>query len=266
MEQPDKSNSQLASIIIISRNRLDYTRLCLQSIWQKTSYQPYEIIIVDNDSTPETVYFLQKLEHKGLINKAIFLKANKGPGYSMNQGIKVAKGNYLIRSDNDMVYNRGWLTGLVESLQRIPKALLQVAVFAELVLDGQKGGFSSENAINGIIINPVNIGGCNMALTRASYQELGPFSHDMFAEDGICCTKARQLNYTIGQIDQATATHIDDPRCVLSKRYTKHAAYRFEVLRNLRHLNFDFWCQEDELFYAAYKKSRGQKFHHQADH
>lgn len=254
-----KINRQLASIIIISRDRLDYTRLCLQSIWQKTDYQPYEIIVVDNNSKPETVYFLQKLAEKRLIARAIFLPENRGPGYSMNQGIQAAQGNYLIRSDNDMIYNQHWLTGLVESLERIPKALLQVAVFAELVADGRRGGFSPENTINGIIVHPTNIGGCNMALTRASYQELGPFSHEMFAEDGIYCTKASQLNYVIGQIDQATATHIDDPRCMLSKRYTKHAEYRFEVLENMRRLNFDFWCQEDELFYENYKQKRQKK-------
>ncbi len=160
----------------------------------------------------------------------------------------------MLRSDNDMVYNRGWLTAMVNALDRIPKSLLQVAVFGELIEDGRRGGFSPDNNVKGVILNKVNIGGCNMAFTKKTYQDLGPFANVMCAEDGIYCTIARKKGYLIGQIDNGTGTHIDHPTCSLSKRYTEYAQYRFEVLERLKKAGFDFWLEQDKKFYEEYAR------------
>ncbi|MCK4257684.1 MAG: glycosyltransferase [Halanaerobiales bacterium] len=247
-------NKKLASIIIITRDRLSYTKLCIQSILKKTVYNPYEIIVVDNDSTDGTVEYVTTLKKKNIIHKLILLKKNNGAGFAMNRGIEQAKGKYLIRSDNDMVYNHRWLSALVKALEQIPKSILQVAVFGELVEDGRRGGFSPENKINGIIIRKVNIGGCNMAFTLDTYLDLGPFPHVMCAEDGIYCFRAQQKGYIIGQIDNATGTHIDHPLCSLSKRYTDYAQYRIEILETLKKAGLEFWMEEDKEFYEAVHK------------
>lgn len=158
--------NELASIIVITHNRLAYTRYCLNSILETLDYQPYELIVVDNHSTDGTCSYLSNLRKRGIIQQLILLDQNYGAGFAMNQGIKAARGRYLIRSDNDMVYNRGWVTALVDSLRRIPKALLQVAVFGEILPDGRKAGFSPDQAIHGVVIHFCDIGGCNMAFTR----------------------------------------------------------------------------------------------------
>lgn len=250
------TDGQLASIIIITHNRLEYTKLCIQSLLKKTNYHPHEIIAVDNHSTDGTSQYLINLRKNELIQGLILLDANYGAGYATNQGLKRARGQYLIRTDNDMVYNLGWLTALVEALQRIPKSLLQVAVFGELVQDGRQAGFSPEKSVNGVIVNPVNIGGCNMAFTRETYEDLGPFDRVMYAEDGLYCDRALKKGYFIGQIDNATATHIDHPTCSLSRRYTDYARYRIKVLQKLRNAGVEFLCPEDYSFYEEYMRKR----------
>lgn len=247
---------RLASIIVITHNRLEYTKLCIQSLLKKTNYSPYEIIAVDNHSTDGTAQYLLSLRKNELIQGLILLDGNYGAGYATNQGLKRAKGQYLIRTDNDMVYNLGWLPALVDALERIPRALLQVAVFGELVEDGRKAGFAAENSVNGVTVNPVNIGGCNMAFTRASYEELGPFDHVMYAEDGLYCDRALQRGYFVGQIDGATATHIDHPACPLSRRYTDYARYRIKVLQKLHDAGVGFLCPEDYPFYEEYMRKQ----------
>lgn len=247
---------QLASIIVITRNRLGYTKLTLDSIFKKTVYYPYELIVVDNNSTDGTIDYLKDLENRGMIDKLILLDKNYGAGYAMNQGIKVASGKYYIRSDNDMVYNLGWLTALIKALVKIPHSLLQVAVFGQLVEDGTRAEFSVTNEIDGIIIREIDIGGCNMAFTREVYQKLGPFPHLMCTEDGIYCTRARQKGYIVGQIDDGTATHIDHPGCCLSMRYTKYAESRMEVLENQRRAGVEFLSQGDKDFYKKYKEKK----------
>lgn len=245
---------ELASIVVVTHNRLEYTRLCLDSIIRNTTY-PYELIVADNHSTDGTLAYLHQMQRERKVHKVVALPGNYGAGYATNQGIAVAKGDYLVRSDNDMLYTRGWLTALTDALKRIPKAVLQVAVFAELVSPERKGGFSQENCVNGIIINPGPIGGCNMAFTRETFAELGPFPHDMLAEDGVFCFRALQKGYVVGQINDASATHMDDPRCPLSRRYTDYAGYRFEFLEHFRQAGLSFLNEEDRIFFDQYKKS-----------
>ncbi len=84
-------DKRLASIIIITCNRLGYTKLCIESILDKTVYHPYEVIVVDNDSTDGTLEYLELLKKKRLIKKLILLDKNYGAGYAMNQGINHAK-------------------------------------------------------------------------------------------------------------------------------------------------------------------------------
>ena len=248
----------LVSIIVITHNRLAYTRQCIQSILKKTDYRPYEIIVVDSHSTDGTIQYLSNLRKQEIIQGLVLLDENRGAGYAMNQGLKRAHGKYLVRTDNDMIYNAGWLSALVDALERIPQSLLQVTVFGEVVGDGRKGGFSPANTINGVIINPVLIGGCNMAFTRATWEELGPFDNVPFAEDGLYCCKAQERGYIIGQIDNATGTHIDHPTCSLSRRYTDYAGYRIKVLDRLKQAGLGFLCPEDYPFYEQYKEKQSK--------
>src|SRR5690554_4257530 len=50
--QPDASPR--VSIVVITRNNLVYTRLCLESVLARTPYPSYELIVVDNGSTDGT--------------------------------------------------------------------------------------------------------------------------------------------------------------------------------------------------------------------
>lgn len=253
-EEGSKLANPLASVIVITWNRVDYTKLCIYSILEKTIYEPYELIVVDNNSTDGTVKYLLDLHQMGKIQKLILLDKNYGAGYAMNRGIERAEGSYLIRSDNDMVYNQGWLTGLVDSLKRIPQSLLQVAVYGELVQDGRRGGF--RDVVNGVRLNQVSIGGCNMAFTRLTFDELGPFEETKFAEDGVFCHIAQQKGYVVGQIDAVTGTHIDNPGCKLSKRYSKYAEERYQMLEELRQEGYDFLWEEDRKFFEEFERGK----------
>ena len=48
------------SIIILTYNNLKYTKECLESIQKYTEDGSYELIIVDNHSTDQTVDWLKK--------------------------------------------------------------------------------------------------------------------------------------------------------------------------------------------------------------
>ena len=74
---PSDEGLKLTSIIILTYNQLAYTKLCIESIRKFTPKNSYEIIVVDNNSSDDTVKWLKK--QKDIIG--IYNKENKGfPG------------------------------------------------------------------------------------------------------------------------------------------------------------------------------------------
>ena len=112
LERPGK-----ASVIILTRNGLEYTRQCLDSIFAKTSYPDYEIIIVDNASEDETTDYLDEITTQYSNVHILLNKQNQGFARGNNQGASTATGEYLVFLNNDVVVTHGWLTRLIGCLQ-----------------------------------------------------------------------------------------------------------------------------------------------------
>jgi GT2 family glycosyltransferase/glycosyltransferase involved in cell wall biosynthesis len=106
-----------ASIIILTYNNLDYTRMCLDSIYGKTDASEFEVIVVDNASTDTTPYFLEKYASERPNLKVIFNKVNQGFARGNNIGAAEATGDHLVFLNNDTVVTKGWLSGLLRHLQ-----------------------------------------------------------------------------------------------------------------------------------------------------
>ena len=109
----------LVSIIFLAFNALKYTKECLESVIQYTHY-PYEIICVDNHSTDGTTEYLREFashySHVTLIEN----KENKGFSGGNNQGVRKAKGKYVLLLNNDVVVSSHWLTELVRAYELDP--------------------------------------------------------------------------------------------------------------------------------------------------
>ena len=62
VKYPLPDNPPLVSIIIPTRDRADLLRHCLESIFAKTDYPRFEVIVIDNESRePEALEYLAKL-------------------------------------------------------------------------------------------------------------------------------------------------------------------------------------------------------------
>ncbi len=110
-----------ASIIIVNYNSQPYLEKCLTSIANHTEI-PYEVIIVDNHSTDDSVFFLQKIKHSYL--RVIFNQKNFGYATACNQGLKLASGPLLITMNPDVVVPPTWLSRLSWHLSNNPKTLM----------------------------------------------------------------------------------------------------------------------------------------------
>jgi len=90
------------SIIIVSYNTCDITLDCIKSIFLDKGLKniPFEIIVVDNNSQDNSVKELKKFGSKITL---IANKENTGFGKANNQGVKIAKGNYILLLNSDTI-------------------------------------------------------------------------------------------------------------------------------------------------------------------
>ena len=108
------------SIIIPTKDRIDLLKRCIESIQNRSSYDNYEIIIVDNMSQEEeTAAYLDGLG-KSYENCRI-IKFNEKFNYSKlnNYAAEFARGEHLLFLNNDIeVLNSDWLEAMLEQSQR----------------------------------------------------------------------------------------------------------------------------------------------------
>jgi len=106
---------KLASIVILTYNQLEYTKLTIDSIRKHTKAR-YEIIVVDNASTDGTVEYLKA--QKDI--RTIFNSENLGFPAGCNQGMEIAKGDYIVLLNNDVIVPDNWLEGLIDCADSHP--------------------------------------------------------------------------------------------------------------------------------------------------
>lgn len=104
----------LVSLIIPTRDGYEILKQCIDSIIEKTTYQPYEILIVDNESSCEkTLAYLKECGRKKNIR---VLPYHHPFNYSAinNYAVQQAKGEIIGLINNDIeVINPDWLTEMV---------------------------------------------------------------------------------------------------------------------------------------------------------
>jgi len=100
------------SIIILTYNKMDYTKKCIESIRKFTEREKHEIIVIDNASNDGTLEWLE-------MQKDIIVVANKenlGFPKGCNQGIEIATGNEILLLNNDVIVTFNWLEKLRKAL------------------------------------------------------------------------------------------------------------------------------------------------------
>jgi GT2 family glycosyltransferase/tetratricopeptide (TPR) repeat protein/uncharacterized HAD superfamily protein/hypoxanthine phosphoribosyltransferase len=112
---PRCAKEKLTSIVILTYNQLEYTKITIDSI-RKYTKAPYEIIVVDNASTDATVEYLKA--QKDI--RTVFNQENLGFPSGCNEGMEIAAGEYIVLLNNDVVVTNDWLEGLIECAESMP--------------------------------------------------------------------------------------------------------------------------------------------------
>lgn len=104
----DCNQENLTSIIIVTCNKFDYNKLCIESIRQFTAPGSYELLVIDNNSTDRTAEWLRRQADI----RCVFNSENAGFPTACNQGIAIANGDAVLLLNNDTIVTPGWLSNL----------------------------------------------------------------------------------------------------------------------------------------------------------
>lgn len=112
-------NNPKVTIIIPTKDKIEILKRCIKSILEKTNYDNYEILIVDNKSVNSNTF---KYYNEIKLNPKIkIISYNEPFNYSKinNYAIKFVSSEYIIFLNNDIeVISKEWITAMLEHIQR----------------------------------------------------------------------------------------------------------------------------------------------------
>ena len=199
------------SIIIPVMDKWMLTYHCLSSILEHTKEIAYEVIIVDDGSTDETIEMLGKVGNITLLRN----EKTRGFVFSCNKGIGSARGEYVLFLNNDTVVTEGWLTPMAALLDNsaaigavgakliLPDGTLQEAgciVWNDGSTAGYGGGENPEDP-RFCYVRDVDYCSCACLLVRKELlYDLGGFDEvysPAYYEDADLCFEVRRLGYRV---------------------------------------------------------------------
>lgn len=102
------------SIIIVNWNGRKQLQECLPGLAKQT-YKNFEIIVVDNNSSDDSIEFLSSKYSSVIIKKC---SKNFGFAKGCNIGLSKARGKYILLLNNDTIVTRNFLSTLVSALKK----------------------------------------------------------------------------------------------------------------------------------------------------
>ncbi|WP_069998731.1 glycosyltransferase family 2 protein [Cellulosilyticum sp. I15G10I2] len=117
-------HTPLVSIVVLAYNHLNYTKMCIESLYKYTSDVNFELITINNGSTDGTEAYFESLTH----TKKISFPENIGVDKAINYGFKIAEGKYTLNLSNDIVVTSNWLSNLITCMESDVKVGMVVPV------------------------------------------------------------------------------------------------------------------------------------------
>ena len=207
------------SIIILNKDHKKDLKRCIDSILEKTTYENYEIIIVENNSkTKEIFKYYKELEKNEKIE--IVEYKEQGFNYSIlnNFGVKNATGDYIVLLNNDTeIITKDWIETMVGNCQRkdvgivgakllyendtvqhvgVVLGLTGVAGHVNLGIGADEIGYMGRNIITQ---NYSAVTGAMLMISKEDYEKIGGLDEEfpVAYNDVDLCLKIRKLGKVV---------------------------------------------------------------------
>ena len=218
------------TIVIPFKDQVGYLKTCLKSIFQKTSYPNFDILLVDNNSTePETEELLQSYAY---VENVKILKYSEPFNYSKinNWAINQTDAEVILLLNNDIkVITQDWLTTLYSYLQQSSVGAVGPQLLYDDMTSQHSGlvmgiGGIAGHAFKGLDTKahhyyldglPRNVSGCTAAcllVKKAVWSEVNGLNEENLKvafNDVDFCLKIRKAGHDILYIPEVQLFHFE---------------------------------------------------------
>ena len=186
----------LVSVVVLNWNGREVVERCLQSL-QGQTYQPLEIIVVDNASTDDSADLVRKRFSNV---KMIVNERNLGFGGGNNVGIRASQGRYIMMLNNDTRLDPACIEELKRSLEKDQR---YGACASKILLEYE------DNLIDaaGIVICP---DGLSIGRGRLEKGDQYDEETDVFFASDCACLYRREMLEDIGLYDEDFFAYADE--------------------------------------------------------
>jgi len=189
------AEAPFVSILVPAHNEVDTLKEAIQSL-AALDYSHYEVVLIDDCSSDATRDLMASLKEqwRGQLDMTIVaLPVNRGKANALNQGLRVARGDYLVAIDADSLLSPDAVTQLITTLIAQPDygavtgkpvvrnrsnllgrlQLLEYIGVIDLIKKAQAYLTGSITTVSGVIV----------AFRRAALEDVGGWNPAVMTED-----------------------------------------------------------------------------------
>lgn len=194
------------SIVIPNKDHVEDLKRCITSILEKSTYDNYEIIVVENNSVTEEIFeYYKKLEENPNI-RVITYEGDFNYSKINNLGVSQTTGKYVLLLNNDtQVITLDWIEELLMYAQRQDVG----AVGAKLYYEDK----TIQHA--GVVLGLGAHRTAGHSHYRVSYNNLGYmgklcYAQNVMAVTGACLMMRKSLYEQLGGLDESFTVSLND--------------------------------------------------------
>lgn len=177
----------MISVIIPAYNEEKSISSCLESLANQKTHRKFEVVLVDNNSTDNTVRIAKSFTDR--LNLRIVPEEKRGRGAARSTGFKNAQGDVLFSTDADTVLPENWVETFFTKLTKSNS----VAVTSNnRINDCKKTTNTVYNALQPIFMRGYRVllghywlSGFSFAMYKDVYEKSGGFKNDLIAQEDI---------------------------------------------------------------------------------
>lgn len=244
----------VCSIVVPTFNRARMLEMNICSLLAQDFNDPYEILVIDNNSTDDTRSRVQALSSGDPSGRLRYVFAKEqGVSAARNAGVAAARGEVIAFIDDDAVAGRGWLRALTDVHRRYPDAWCVGGKIVLQLPDALPKWFSVRSqslrshlsALDRgdtiVAVDPWDIGGANFSVRRRVFDHVGLFdpslgvagSRRLECDEVELCWRIRNAGGKLYYYGGAVVTHLVPPARLTRGFFRTRALWRGRTSRLL---------------------------------
>lgn len=242
------NGSKYASVLLVHYGQIDpgskesrseILRRSIESLLKNTDY-PAELIVLDNGGNPDDSDYFLDLTRQGIISTYLRYHDNMSFAFAWNQAARIATGDYLVFTCNDLEYHPGWLSSCIQLLEKYPERKFLAAPY--ITPDKNRPNFNKEVLEDGARVNSMAGSNC-MVITMEKFRDIGDIPHHRIG-GSIWYRKMTRMGYLVVIPPKDMVTHLGYRNGVV---WQKHIEVK-KTLLNGDKVDFSYGNYQHHIF------------------